>query len=105
MGVLITLALLALGFIIAKVVWLSGFMSGKSHEAAMWLDAIDKLFVPNWQTYPVQDAAMQPEQLEFANRLFSAAYRAALEQIKTDIANVRREAAVKALAKLRGDGA
>jgi hypothetical protein len=97
MDVLMLLLILCFGlFVAAKVLWKSGFLAGRDHEAMLWLESIDKLFVPNWQSLPVgKDEGLTPEELKFANQVYAAAYRAALDHIKVDIANVRREALEK----------
>jgi hypothetical protein len=98
MGILniliVVLALFALR-LAGKVIWRSGFLAGTHHEAMMWLNSIDKLFVPNWQSLPVSDKTLTPEELKFANQVYVAAYRTALDHIKLDIANIRREAVAK----------
>src|SRR5271157_3206543 len=101
MDVLILLLVLCFGlFVAAKVVWKSGFLAGRDHEAMVWLASIDKLFVPNWQSFPVgKDEGLTGEELKFANQVYVAAYRAALDHIKIDIANIRREALEKLKAK------
>ena len=97
MGVLITLLLLLVAYLTSKVIWKAGFLAGTTHEAMMWLKSIDKLFAPNWQSLEIgRDANLSPEQLEMANRVYAAAYRTAIEHIKLDIANIRREAIEKA---------
>ena len=99
MGILnIAIILLALYVIrlIGKVIWKSGFLAGTHHEAQMWIDAIDKLFVPNWQSLSIgQDEGLTPEQLKMANQVYAAAYRTALDHIKLDIALIRRETVEK----------
>jgi len=64
-------ALAVLLYIGAKAVWLSGFMAGKDHEAVSWLRSIDEVFVPNWQSFPVRDESLTPEQLKFARTSFT----------------------------------
>ena len=101
MGVLITLLVLLVLYLTAKVIWKAGFLAGTTHEAMMWLASIDKLFAPNWQSLEIgRDANLSPEQLEMANRVYAAAYRTAIEHIKLDIANIRREAVEKINAEL-----
>jgi hypothetical protein len=96
MGALILLGVLVVGYIVLKLVWMSGFMAGKDHEAILWLKSIDKLFVPNWQSLTIgRDEGMNSEELEYANRIYVAAYRTALDHIKLDIAAIRREALEK----------
>ena len=96
MGVLITLLVLLVTYLTAKIIWKAGFLAGTAHEASMWLKSIDKLFAPNWQSLEIgRDAGLSPEQLEMANRVYAAAYRTAIEHIKLDIANIRREAIEK----------
>jgi len=92
MDVLILLLLLGAAFYVAaKILWRAGFYAGQDHEALLWLASIDKLFVPNWQSYPVSGEDFTDEQLKFANQVYVAAYRVALDHIKLDIANIRRE--------------
>ena len=96
MGVLILLALCFALFLGAKVIWKAGFLAGRDHEAILWLASIDRLFVPNWQSLPVgKDEGLTEEELKFANQVYVAAYNAALDRIKLDIANIRREAVEK----------
>jgi len=99
MGILITIALFAVLYICAKLTWKSGFLAGRDHEAMMWLASIDKLFVPNWQSLPVKDPTLTPDELKFANQVYSAAYRAALDHIKLDIAQDRRDTVERFKAK------
>jgi len=99
MGILILIVLLLAIYTAAKIIWKSGFLAGRDHEAMMWLASIDKLFVPNWQSLPVSDPSLTPEELKFANQVYSAAYRAALDHIKVDIAMDRRDAVEKFKAK------
>jgi len=91
MGIVIALAIAVAMYFWMKIVWKSGFNAGRDHEAFMWLASIDKLFVPNWQSRPISDESLTEEQLIFANKVYVSAYRAALEIIKLDIANIRRE--------------
>lgn len=96
MGVLITLLVLLVLYLGAKVIWKAGFLAGTTHEALMWLASIDKLFAPNWQSLSIgRDQGLSPEQLEMANRVYAAAYRTAIEHIKLDIALIRRAAIEK----------
>ena len=106
MGVLILLGLLFVAmYIAARILWKAGFYAGQDHEAVMWLASFDKLFVPNWQSLPIDDDGdLTPEQLKFANQVYAAAYRAALEQIKLDIVTIRREALEKFTTSEQGDG-
>lgn len=99
MGILIVLVLLGSLYIGAKLMWKTGFLAGRDHEALMWLASIDKLFVPNWQCLPINDPTLTPEESKFANQVYSAAYRAALDHIKLDIAADRREVVEKFKAK------
>lgn len=99
MGLLILAVLLYALYLGARVLWRAGFLAGKDHEALMWLASIEKLFVPNWQSHPISDKSLTPEEIKFANQVYVAAYRAALDHIKLDIANVRREALEKLKAK------
>jgi hypothetical protein len=89
---------LALG---AKVVWMSGFVAGTMQETKRWLDALDKLAVPNWQSLPItgDDKTMTPEQSKLANQIFVSAYKLALDRIRAEIADLRREALEKATAE------
>ena len=97
MGVLITLLVLLVLYLTAKVIWKAGFLAGTTHEALMWLASIDKLFAPNWQSMEIgKDSGLSVEQLVMANKVYAAAYRAAIDHIKLDIANIRREAIEKA---------
>jgi hypothetical protein len=96
MGIL-NVAIFLLGLVvirlIGKVIWKSGFLAGKDHEAMMWLASIDKLMPPNWQSLVIgRDDGLTPEQLEMANRVYAAAYRTALDHIKLDIGLIRRKA-------------
>jgi hypothetical protein len=95
LNVAIILLVLVVTRLIGKVIWRSGFLAGTHHEALMWLASIDKLFVPNWQSLPINDKDLTPEQLKWVNQLYVATYRTALEHIKLDIANIRREAVAK----------
>jgi hypothetical protein len=93
MGVLITLLVLLVIYLAAKVIWKAGFLAGTTHEALMWLASIDKLMPPNWQSLVIgRDDGLTPEQLEMANRVYAAAYRTALDHIKLDIGLIRRKA-------------
>lgn len=93
MGVLITLAVLLVLYLAAKVIWKAGFLAGTTHEALMWLASIDKLFAPNWQSLEIgRDEGLTREQLEMANKIYAAAYRTAIDHIKLDIGNIRRKA-------------
>lgn len=98
MGVLITLMVLLVLYLAAKVIWKAGFLAGTHHEALQWLKSIDKLFAPNWQSLEIgRDDGLTKEQLEMANRVYAAAYRTAIEHIKLDIANIRRQAVAEFL--------
>jgi hypothetical protein len=100
MGVLafVLIVLLLLGI---KVTWMSGYVAGTMHEVKFWLDAIDKLMVPNWQSLPVtgDDESLTPEQSKSVNQVYVSAYALALYTIKTEIAEARREAIEKIKAK------
>ncbi len=96
MGILITLALFLVIYLTLKLVWRAGFLAGTTHEALMWLASIDKLFAPNWQSMEIgKDSGLTTDQLVMANKVYAAAYRTAIEHIKLDIANIRREAIEK----------
>jgi len=96
MDVLILIAVVFLAlYIAAKILWRAGFYAGRDHEAVMWIDSINKLFPPNWQSYPLKDKDLDPEELKFANQVYAAAYRAAVDHIKIDIAEIRRESLQK----------
>ena len=101
LNVLITLACLALFALGVKVVWMSGFVAGTMHEVKLWLDVLDKLKVPNWQSLPVtkDDKTLTPEQAKWANQVYVSAYTLALDQIKTEFADGRREALEKIKSK------
>jgi|SRR5271154_2560834 len=91
MDVLILIAVAFLAFYTAaKILWKAGFMAGRDHEALMWIASIDKLFPPNWQSYPLQDKSLTSEELKYANQVYAAAYRAAVDHIKIDIVEIRR---------------
>lgn len=91
MGVLITLLVLLVLYLTAKIIWKAGFLAGTHHEALMWLKSIDKLFAPNWQSLEIgRDEGLSPEMLVMANKIYAAAYRTAIDHIKLDIANIRR---------------
>ena len=101
MGVLITLLVLLVLYLTAKVIWKAGFLAGTHHEASMWLASIDKLMPPNWQSLTIgRDEGLSPEHLEMANRVYAAAYRTALDHIKLDIGLIRREALEKLNAEM-----
>lgn len=89
-GVIVALVLLGGLWLVAKVVWTSGFLSGRRHEAFLWLDSIDKLIVPNWQSMELSDSSLTKEEAVFANKVYAAAYRAALDHIKLDISIIQQ---------------
>jgi hypothetical protein len=97
LSVILPLAFLLLLVLGAKVVFMSGFVAGSMQEAKRWLEAFDKLRVPNWQSLPVtkDDKTLTPEQAKWANQVFVSAYTLALDQIRTEIADARREAVEK----------
>jgi len=106
MGVLEALlpfALLVLILLGVKAVWMSGFVAGTLGEAKLWLDSIDKLSRPNWQSLPltitVDDAPMTPEQTKWMNQIYVSAYELALLTIREEIAEARREIVEKAAAE------
>ena len=96
---LLTWILLGFGLwgvgVVGKLLWKSGFLAGRDHEGMLWLDAIEKLYVPNWQSLPIRAEGMTPEELKYANQVYVAAYQTALDHIKVDIGNIRREALEK----------
>lgn len=103
LNILISLAFLAMLALGIKVLWMSGFSAGTMQEAKRWLDAFDKLMVPNWQSLPVtgDDKTLTPEQSKWANQVFVSAYTLALDQIRIEIADSRREALEKM--KVKGE--
>jgi hypothetical protein len=104
MGIIISLLLIAVMLMGMKLVWKSGFMAGTTHEAMMWLNAIDKLMPPNWQSLEINGEGMTPEQVEWANRVYASAYRLALDHIKLDIGLARQVAIDKLKASLAARG-
>ena len=101
MGILISLLLLVIAWLAAKMIFASGFVAGKDHEARLWIKAIDALFVPNWQSLPIQsdEVKLDPDKLKMANQVFVAAYTLALDRIKKDIVEIRQEQLIKSLAE------
>jgi hypothetical protein len=103
LNAVITLAIIVVLALGAKVAWMSGFVAGTMCEVKSWLDAFDRLRVPNWQSLPItwddKSLTLTPEQSKYANQIFVSAYALALEQIRTEIAEARREAMEKAKAK------
>lgn len=91
--ILIPLAVIALLMLVAKRVWMSGYVAGTLTEAKFWLDSIDMLRVPNWQSLPVtgDDKSLTPEQSKYANQVYVSAYSLALHTIQTEIAEARRQ--------------
>jgi predicted phosphoribosyltransferase len=95
----LVIVLLVLG---AKAVWVNGFVAGTLGEARLWLEGIDKLRKPNWQSLPVtvmaDDNPLTPEQTKWMNQIYVSAYELALHTIKAEIAEARREIVEKAKA-------
>lgn len=85
MGILIFLISFVITSIVIRMVWWNGVAEGKRQEIALLLKVIDRLFVPNWQSLIIFDPSLSKEQLEAANRVYSAAYRVALDHIRVDI--------------------
>lgn len=92
LNILLGLGAVAMLWLGAKVVWLSGFMAGRDSEALMWISAIDKVVPPNWQSLLIGREQLEndPEKLEMANRVFAAAYATALDHLKIDIVTARQ---------------
>ena len=100
-NVLIPLIVVGAIVLFSKITWMSGSVAGSMQETKRWLDAFDKLRVPNWQCSPITegDKNFTPEQSKIANQVFVAAYAVALDRIKTEIADLRRDALEKMKAK------
>jgi hypothetical protein len=93
----VLIVLLILG---AKAVWMSGFVAGTLGEARLWLEGIDKLMKPNWQSLPVSGGDdLSPEQVKWLNQIYVQAYELALHTIKAEIAEARRSVVEKAKAE------
>jgi hypothetical protein len=101
--ILLPFVLLVLVMLGIKAVWMSGFVAGTLGEAKLWLEGIDKLMVPNWQSLPVtvtaDDQPMTPEQTKWMNQIYVSAYQLALHSIKAEIAEARRDLVEKAAAE------
>jgi hypothetical protein len=86
-----------------KAVWMAGFVAGTMGEAKLWLESIDKLRKPNWQSLPItvtaDDQPLTPEQSKWMNQIYVSAYELALYAIRDDIAAARREVVEKARAE------
>jgi hypothetical protein len=101
--ILLPFVLLVLVMLGIKAVWMSGFVAGTLGEAKLWIDSIDRLFVPNWQSLPVvitaDDQPLTPEQTKWMNQIYVSAYDLALTTIKVEIAEARRDIVAKAAAE------
>lgn len=97
MGILIWLLALAMLYLGMRLVFMSGFAAGEDYEARRWINAIDALFIPNWQSLPIQseEVPLDSDKLRMANQLFVAAYNLAVDHIKKDIVEIRREQLIK----------
>jgi hypothetical protein len=87
---LISLVVLVLLLKGVKALWVAGFTAGSLNEAKYWLQGVDSLMVPNWQSLPIAGDDLTPEQTKFANRIYVSAYALALRTIQTELAEARR---------------
>jgi ribonuclease D len=68
-----------------QVAKLKGYHEGVQKEAQNWVDAINKVTVPNWQSLPIPPGTT-PEQAQIAAKIYVEAYKVALDTIKEEIA-------------------
>jgi len=80
-----------------RLVYLKGLVDGTRREAKEWMEAIEKVTPPNWQSLPIQSDSLERAKLEEANKVYAAAFRIALGVIKEEIAVNRFTALIEDL--------
>jgi hypothetical protein len=78
--------------------YVQGFSAGMRKEAKCWIDAIQKVTPPNWQSLPLPEG-LERKTAEEANKVYAAAFKVALEIIKEEIAVNRLDAIVDDITK------
>jgi len=101
-GLIIQVVCFALGvvvvFFVCSHLYTKGFVAGARSEAQGWLDAINKIIPPNWQSLPdVPD--VDPEQSKEVRKLYVNTFKFALDIIKEEIAMNRIAAIATDVAK------
>lgn len=97
--ILISIVLAFIAWMSAQVIFMKGFRAGMQHEAKGWIDAINKVTPPNWQSIPTPPG-YDAERAKAAAQVYVEAYKVALDVIKEEIAMNRIEALAKELSDL-----
>jgi hypothetical protein len=88
-----------------RIVKFQAYNQGMQEEAQQWVNAIQKIKVPNWQSLPPTDFGMQdPERAKLAAQVYVVAYQCCLDVIKEEIAMNRIEAMADQLNALVVEG-
>ncbi len=96
LGIVVAIALILLVvYQTGRLVYLKGCLDGTHQEAKQWLEAIDKVTPPNWQSLPIQSDSLEKAKLEEANKVYAAAFKIALGVIREEIAVNRLAAMLK----------
>lgn len=95
----ITLVIAFIAWMSAQVIFLRGFRAGMQHEAKGWVDAVNKVTPPNWQSIPTPPG-YDVERAKAAAQVYVEAYKVALDVIKEEIAMNRIEALAKELSEM-----
>jgi len=69
--------------------YLKGYFAGMRKEAVGWIEAIEKIKPPNWQSLPIAGRDQPKEKIEETNKLYVATFKVALDVIKEEIAQNR----------------
>jgi hypothetical protein len=86
--------------IILRIAKLQGYNQGTQDEAQQWIDAINKVQVPNWQSLPPGEFNGDPEKAKLAAQIYVAAYKCCLDVIKEEIALNRISAMAEELKQM-----
>jgi hypothetical protein len=95
----VTIILVFIQTIFMRLMKAQGYNQGSMDEAKQWVDAINKIQAPNWQSMPVPHGT-DPEKAKFAAQIYVESFKIALEVIKEEIAMNRLTAMVDDLKKL-----
>lgn len=92
--ILITLVLMVIAYFAGASLYLKGWIAGMKKEAMGWVDALNKVQPPNWQSLP-HPPGYDRERAEAAAKVYVEAFRVALDVIKEEIAVNRMNALIK----------
>jgi hypothetical protein len=94
---LVNFMILAVACLAGAVLYMKGYKAGMQSEAKDWINAINKVTPPNWQSLPTPEGA-DPEKSKEFRKLYVDTFKIALDVIKEEIAANRLETLMKNIA-------